>query len=172
MKNVTKADHSSPRLLILIFFLLIPTLLFSQAQRRNEIVQVVAKTGPGVVNISTDQKIENIFANNPMQNLLRDFFHQGSEGEYVQNSLGSGVIIDSRGYILTNEHVILGASKIRISLADKREYFADVVGSDSSSDLAVLKINSKTSLPTVKLGTSSDIMIGETIIAIGNPLFS
>ncbi len=159
-------------LLLITSFLLVPSAsfpLFAQAERRNDIVRVVEKAGAAIVNISTEQKLENPFSRPLMESLLRDFFHGVPESEYVQNSLGSGVIIDSRGYILTNEHVILGASRIRVSLADKRDFFAEVAGTDSSSDLAVLKIDSNDPLPAVKLGNSSDIMIGETIIAIGNP---
>ncbi len=160
------------------FLLLITSFLFllsaspplsAQVERRNDIVRVVEKAGPAIVNISTEQKLENPFYGSFMESLLRDFFHGVPESEYEPNSLGSGVIIDGRGYILTNEHVILGASRIRVSLADKRDFFAEVAGTDLSSDLAVLKIDSNDPLPTVKLGNSSDIMIGETIIAIGNP---
>ncbi len=143
---------------------------FPQSSRRNEVVQVVEKVGKAVVNISTEQRVRNIFYDHPLERFFSDFFNSHQEDEdFVQNSLGSGVIIDAKGHILTNEHVILGASRIQISLSDKRTFFADVIGTDPSSDLAVLKINSKEPLPYVKLGHSDDIMIGETVITIGNP---
>ncbi len=142
----------------------------SQTSRRNEVVLVVEKVGKAVVNISTEQRVRNPFYDSWLDRFFSDFFDSYQESEeYIQNSLGSGVIIDDQGYILTNEHVILGASRINVSLSDKRTFFADVVGTDPSSDLAVLKIDSKEALPYAKLGRSNDIMIGETVIAIGNP---
>jgi serine protease Do len=143
---------------------------FPQSSRRSEVVQVVDRVGKAVVNISTEQRVNNIFYDSFLERFFSDFFDGREESEeFIQNSLGSGVIIDPKGYILTNEHVTLGASRIRISLSDKRTFFADVVGTDPSSDLAVLKIKSKEPLPYLKLGRSDDIMIGETVIAIGNP---
>src|SRR5439155_324427 len=84
-------------------------------------------------------------------------------------SLGSGVIVAPDGTILTNEHVILRASRIHVTLADEREFDAKLVGADSDSDVAVLRVQAGGELPHVTLGTSSDLMIGETVIAIGNP---
>jgi serine protease Do len=86
-----------------------------------------------------------------------------------RRSLGSGVIIHPDGYILTNEHVVARASSIKVTLIDNREFSARLVGADIKSDLAVIKIESKKGLPHVKLGRSDDLMIGETVIAIGNP---
>ena len=84
-------------------------------------------------------------------------------------SLGSGVIIDPGGTIVTNDHVIRGASAVHVMLADGRQLDAEVVGADAQNDLAVLRVASKTPLPAAKLGTSSDLMIGETVVAIGSP---
>ncbi len=85
-------------------------------------------------------------------------------------SLGSGVIIDGeKGLILTNAHVIQKAGTIKVVLQDEREFEARIVGADPDSDLAVLKIDSKDRLPAIKMGNSDDLMIGETVIAIGNP---
>ncbi|PQP33526.1 peptidase, partial [Desulfobacteraceae bacterium SEEP-SAG9] len=87
-----------------------------------------------------------------------------------RTSLGSGVIIDGkRGLILTNEHVVVKTGTITVFLKDKREFKAQIVGADPDSDLAVLRITSKTPLPAIDMGNSDDIMIGETIISIGNP---
>src|SRR5204863_10077631 len=83
-------------------------------------------------------------------------------------SLGSGLIIDAAGVVLTNAHVIEGASRIVVTTLDGRELEADVLGSDRDADLAVLKVDGK-NLPARPLGRSGDLMIGETVIAIGNP---
>jgi serine protease Do len=144
--------------------------------RENAVVRAVRKVSPAVVNISTSKLIERgvspffSFENDDFFNrFFRDFF-EPRKRQYVQNSLGSGVIIDStQKYILTNHHVIVRASKIMITLADRQEFEARVVGTDPESDLAVLKIESNTSLPAIRMGRSDDLMIGETVIAIGNP---
>jgi serine protease Do len=144
--------------------------------RENAVVRAVRKVSPVVVNISTSKLIERgvspffSFENDDFFNkFFRDFF-EPRKRQYVQNSLGSGVIIDStQKYILTNHHVIVRASKIMITLADRQEFEARVVGTDPESDLAVLKIESDTSLPAIRMGRSDDLMIGETVIAIGNP---
>jgi serine protease Do len=144
--------------------------------RENAVVRAVRKMSPAVVNISTSKLVEGSvspffsFENDDFFNrFFRDFF-EPRKRQYVQNSLGSGVIIDStQRYILTNHHVIVRASKIMITLADQQEFEARVVGTDPESDLAVLKIESDTSLPAIRMGRSDDLMIGETVIAIGNP---
>jgi serine protease Do len=144
--------------------------------RENAVVRAVRKVSPAVVNISTSKLVEGgvspffSFENDDFFNrFFRDFF-EPRKRRYVQNSLGSGVIIDSaQKYILTNHHVIVRASKITITLADQKEFEARVLGTDPESDLAVLKIESDTSLPAIRMGRSHDLMIGETVIAIGNP---
>ena len=166
MKKTRMVSRFLSFLIVTPSLILIPSLIFPQVQRRSEVVQVVEKAGLAVVNISTEQKQENIFSKSILEEIFSEKNPEGRGNEYA---LGSGVIIDSRGYILTNEHVILAAQRIRVSLSDKREYFAEVVGADSTSDLAVLKIDPKEPLPAVKLGRSSGILIGETVIAIGNP---
>jgi S1-C subfamily serine protease len=132
-------------------------------------VETVEKAGPAVVNISAEQRITNPFASDPLGQFFRDFFEGGRSEERVQNSLGSGVLIDPAGYILTNEHVISAASRVRVTLHDKREFWAEIVGTSQESDLAVLKISEKEPLPAIALGSSDDLLIGETAIAIGNP---
>ena len=86
-----------------------------------------------------------------------------------QSGLGSGVLTTTDGYILTNNHVIDGADQVRVELPDKRVFDAKVVGADPASDLAVLKI-SATGLPTVAMGDSSHVRVGDVVLAIGNPL--
>jgi len=140
--------------------------------RRSPIVQVVEEVGPAVVNIATDQRVENPFSGSPFGGLLRDFLNmpqERSQRRFVQNSLGSGVIVKADGAVVTNEHVILGASRIRVTLRDGRTLLAEVVGTDGDSDLAVLRLEGEGQYPAVRLGRSSDLMIGETVIAIGNP---
>jgi S1-C subfamily serine protease len=99
---------------------------------------------------------------------FRDFF-ESRRRPVTRTSLGSGVIIRADGYVLTNQHVVLRAQRITVALADEREFEAQLVGADADSDLAVLRLQAKDPLPAVALGSSSDIMIGETVIAIGNP---
>lgn len=88
--------------------------------------------------------------------------------EEVEAGSGSGVIFDERGYIVTNNHVVQGSSKVRVSLADGREFTADIIGTDVRTDLALLKING-TNLPVATLGDSDTLRVGEQAIAIGNP---
>ena len=134
------------------------------------------KVSAAVVNISSEVDVynrANPFAsrrfNRNFDDFFKDFFDQ-NRGRSKKVSLGSGVIIDGkRGYILTNAHVVEKTSHITVSLNDKREFVAQLVGADPESDLAVLQIKSKDHLPSVTMGNSDDIMIGETIIAIGNP---
>jgi serine protease Do len=130
--------------------------------RRSDIVEVVDKVSPAVVNIAAQQTVRR------NRSLFDDFFF-GLDSRPAR-SLGSGVIIDPKGIILTNDHVISGASKIIATTKDGRELECDVVGSDADNDLAVLKARGAVSnLPMLRLGSSSDLLIGETVIAIGNP---
>jgi Do/DeqQ family serine protease len=104
------------------------------------------------------------------ESFFKDFFDHGYERRQKRTSLGSGVIIDgTRGLILTNTHVIEKTAKITVSLRDEREFEAEIVGADPDTDLAVLRISTKKPLPAIEMGNSNDLMIGETVIAIGNP---
>lgn len=136
--------------------------------------EVTAAVKPAVVNISSTRTIKmhgsSPFFDDPM---FRRFF--GDEygkfnipKEHKQSGLGSGVIVDKDGYILTNNHVIKGADEIKVKLSDKREFKGKVVGTDTKTDLAVIKIDSN-HLPVVKWGDSDRLKVGETVIAIGNP---
>jgi len=162
----------------LLYFLLFPSLSWGDQAfpRENAIVKAVRKVSPAVVNISTSKLVERDI--NPFfpwedddffNRFFRDFF-EPRKRQYVKNSLGSGVIIDStHKYILTNHHVIVRASKITITLANQQEFEARIVGTDPKSDLAILKIETDSELPAITMGRSDDLMIGETVIAIGNP---
>jgi serine protease Do len=135
--------------------------------RRSPVVHVVERVSPAVVYVGTVQVVETRFRG---RTLFDDFFFGPQEERRAVEGLGSGVIIDASGIIVTNEHVIRGASEIHVVLADGRQLGAEVIGSDSDTDLAVLKVATKESLPAAKLGSSSDLMIGETVVAIGSPL--
>ncbi len=164
---------------ISIFFLIFSNALILNAalgaDREDAIVRAVRKISPAVVNISSEYEVRaraNPFAGlDPFfDSFFRDFFDGGIERQYKKNSLGSGVIIDGKqGFILTNAHVIERTGKISVILKDEREFEAQIVGADPDSDLAVLRISSQESLPAAEMGTSEDLMIGETVIAIGNP---
>jgi serine protease Do len=135
------------------------------SNRRNEIVQVVEKVAPAVVNISAEQTLRR------RPSIFDDFFFSlDPRRERSSQSLGSGSIIDPKGIIVTNDHVVSGASKITAMTKSGMELECEVVGSDSDNDLAVLRVRkASVVLPALKLGSSSELMIGETIVAIGNP---
>ncbi|MBF0450988.1 MAG: Do family serine endopeptidase [Candidatus Magnetomorum sp.] len=161
-----------------LLMIIIPTITFSsplKTDRRTAVVQSVEFVSPAVVNISAEQEVRAkhpfSFGNRSLfDSFFNDFFDPGLSRKYKRTSLGSGVIIDGkRGYILTNEHVLLRTGTIKVILKDEREFEAHLVGADPDHDLAVLRIESKERLPDIAMGNSSDIMIGETVIAIGNP---
>ncbi len=138
--------------------------------RRDAVVQAVEAVGPAVVNISTEIRVRNPYYDS--MDMFDWFFGRGPRRQreyFVDNSLGSGVIVDPAGYVLTNDHVIAAASRIAVTFQDGRQVAAEVVGSDRASDLAVLRLAEAGPWPAVAMGGSSDLMIGETVIAIGNP---
>jgi serine protease Do len=104
----------------------------------------------------------------PFSKFFDDFFGELPEREFKQVGVGSGVIVDPRGYILTNQHVIDGADKITVVLPDGRQFKGEVKGQDQRSDLAIVKINAK-DLPVAVLGDSDNLRIGQWVVAIGNP---
>ncbi len=134
----------------------------------------VDHVAPAVVTIRSSQRVRTPqqfpFFDDPT---FRQFFGgrvpRGNGGSQVEESLGSGVIVRSDGYILTNHHVIDGAEKIQVDLSDRRTYSATVVGSDPPSDLAVLKIGAR-GLPVLELGNSDSVRVGDVCLAVGNPL--
>jgi len=145
--------------------------------RETPVVLAVRLAGPAVVNISTKTTVtarpspfRPFTGDEFFDSFFRDFFERFAPQERTFTSLGSGVIIDGgKGFILTNEHVVVRANEIKVILSDEREYMATLVGSDPDSDLAVLQIKAERNLPALAMGDSSDLMIGETVIAIGNP---
>ncbi len=141
--------------------------------RHTATVDVVRSVGPSVVNITTERITQspNPFgrrrAFDPrFDSFFRNFFEPRSR---TVQSLGSGVIFDDAGHVLTNEHVIARADRVRVTIADGREFDAELVGADPNNDIAVLRILADTSLPFTPPGSSADLMVGEPVIAIGNP---
>jgi len=145
-------------------------------------VHVAQVVKPAVVNIATTQRPRPQEGRRPPQTPpffrgpFRDFFGEdfferffGEPPQRERRSLGSGVIVDRRGYILTNNHVIEQADQIEVRLSDKRKFTAAVIGKDPKTDLAVIKVDAPDDLPVAKLGDSGKIRIGEWAIAIGNP---
>ncbi len=150
---------------------------------------IVNRVEPAVVNIATTQvlekkpnsKMRRARPNNPNTNPneeddpMQDFFDRFFDGRQdgppqAERSLGSGVIVDKRGYILTNNHVIENATKIQVQLnGDTARYTAKVVGADDDTDLAVIKIEASKELPTAKLGNSDGVQVGDWVLAIGSP---
>jgi serine protease Do len=148
---------------------------------------VAAQLKPSVVSLSTE-RIEKVhapqyefFFGDPFGEFFDEFFggtpqrkqqrKPGSERYYERRipSLGSGVIIDETGYVLTNNHVVAGADKIKVKLWDEKEYDGKVIGQDPKTDLAVVKISAKRKFPGAQLGDSDKVKIGQWVIAIGSP---
>ncbi len=156
-----------PAMVVALGLLALPAARADVARRRSAVVDVVQKVGPAVVFIGTEQVVDRRMRGSPLEEF---FFGDGSRQQrQTVQSLGSGVIIDPGGTIVTNDHVIRGASAVHVVLADGRQLDAEVVGADAQNDLAVLRVASKSPLPAARLGTSSDLMIGETVVAIGSP---
>jgi Do/DeqQ family serine protease len=144
----------------------------SPTELRLSYAPVVQKAAPSVVNVYAAKVVEN---RNPMMDdpFFRRFFGGGPGGtprEQVQRSLGSGVIVDASGLIMTNNHVIEGATEVKVSLADKREFEAEIVLKDARTDLAVLRVkDGRERFPAIELGNSDELQVGDVVMAIGNP---
>jgi Do/DeqQ family serine protease len=124
-----------------------------------------------VVNISTvvQERVSPFFPFG-RDDFFKDFFPDLFSREYTRSSLGSGVVINGKkGHIITNHHVVARASEVKVITSEQEEYQAKVLGTDPRSDLAVLQVEAGKALPDMELGNSDDLMIGETVIAIGNP---
>ena len=178
MRIENKTGRALFMLLLLVFILGFPQAGRGlQSERESPVVRAVRKVSPAVVNISSSYEVRkraNPFSGFGMdpffEEFFKDFFDPRFEQRRKSTSLGSGVIIDGkRGFILTNAHLIERSGNIKVVLEDEREFEAKIVGADPDSDLAVLQIDSPTRLPSIEMGSSEDLMIGETVIAIGNP---
>lgn len=147
-----------------------------------DVADLVETHGPAVVNISTTKLVKRSVEGLPfavpdeedMQEFFRRFFPPGGSGgrgpmqEIPARGAGSGFIVSSDGYILTNAHVVKGADEVVVKLIDKRKFIAKVVGADARTDVAVIKITAS-SLPAVKLGDPARLRVGEAVAAIGSP---
>ncbi len=131
---------------------------------------IVQRVQPAVVNVYAAKMVQN---RNPLLDdpMFRRFFGvPGNQPEQMQRSLGSGVMVDSSGLVVTNNHVIEGADQVKISLSDKREFEAEIVLKDSRTDLAVLRLKDvKEKFPTLEFSNSDDALVGDVVLAIGNP---
>ncbi len=159
---------------ILLFLVILSTFsAVSAAERETPIVKAVARVRQAVVNIRTEQIVRR---NNTPFGFGDSFFEQFFKNllpsaNMTNQSLGSGVIIDAEGHVLTNAHVVAKASRIFVALSDRNdEIEAELIGVDERLDLAVLQIKEKGEWPYLPLARSDDLMLGETVIAIGNPL--
>lgn len=155
----------------------------SPAQEKQVFIRLAAECMPATVNISTtkivkrrdrpsyhsfggrDESFREFFGDE----FYDRFFGQMPQRDYTLRSLGSGFIIDGDGHIITNNHVIEEADEIKVRLSDKEEYDAKLVGRDSKTDIALIKIDPPGGLPMVKLGDSDKLQVGEWVMAIGNP---
>ena len=140
----------------------------SPAELQLSFAPVVKRVAPAVVNVYAARVVEN---RNPFMNdpLFRQFFGAVPR-EQVLRSLGSGVIVDASGLVVTNYHVIEGASEVRVALSDKREFDAEIVLKDEHSDLTVLRLkDSKERFPVLEFGNSDALQVGDVVLAIGDP---
>jgi S1-C subfamily serine protease len=143
----------------------------SGAARRTPVVAAVERVRGAVVNISAEELVRMRVPSRggSWEELLLGELRPRYRRGYAVTSLGSGVIVSPEGYVLTNNHVVERGARFRVQLVDGRELPAKVVGTDPSSDLAVLKLQAQERMPFVAPGRSDDLLIGETVIAIGNP---
>ena len=143
---------------------------------------VAKRVEPAVVNINTEEVVQlrqrrgtpRQSPDGDQEDPMQDFFHRffplpNMPEEFTRNSLGSGIIVDPKGYILTNTHVVEGASKIKVSLTGGDTYTAKVIGADSLSDIAVIKIDGDRPFPTATVGDSKAMRVGDWVLAIGSP---
>jgi len=149
----------------------------SEGPSKSSYAPVLKNVLPSVVNISSSKVVKAGRGMGDQMQMMDPFFRQffgNGEGQFEmpkdrrEKSLGSGVIVSPEGYILTNNHVVDGATEIKVTLADKHEYEAKVIGTDPKTDIAVLKIDAP-NLKPVTLGDSSKVEVGDTALAIGDP---
>jgi len=171
----------SPSYLVSLFA---SALLLASAQATElgslpDFTTLVEANGPSVVNISTTQKkvrrslpkgleMPDIPKDSPLHDFLRRFFGEEDIEDFDSQSLGSGFIISPDGYVISNYHVVKDAEEVIVRLSDRREFQAELIGTDERSDIALLKIDAK-ELPAVRIGNSRDLKVGEWVLAIGSP---
>src|SRR6201747_2373307 len=142
----------------------------SPAELRLSYAPIVQHVQPAVVNVYAAKVVQD---HNPLLDdpIFRRFFGApGTQPEQMQRSLGSGVMVDPSGLVVTNVHVIEGADQVKVSLSDKREFEAEIVLKDPRSDLAVLRLkDTHEKFPTLDFANSDELMVGDVVLAIGNP---
>ncbi len=158
---------------LLLSFIVLLASTVASAQNLPDFTELVEKQGLAVVNVSTSQTIESgpripVPEDDPFYDFFRRFGPPQGPREYESQSLGSGFIISSDGYILTNSHVVSASDDITVKLSDKREYKAKLVGFDRRTDVAVIKIEAS-NLPHVSIGDPAKLKVGEWVVAIGSP---
>jgi len=145
--------------------------VLSRAQ--NSFVKLAETSTPAVVNLEVEKRVTGMRLRGPFrgQDPFRDFFERFGipEQDRVQRGQGSGFIISQDGYIITNNHVVSDANKVKVKLLDKRSFEAEVVGTGPKTDIALLKIKDPKKLPTLSFGDSDELKVGEWVVAIGNP---
>ncbi|MGI9454961.1 MAG: S1C family serine protease, partial [Aeoliella sp.] len=133
------------------------SVVHAASRRATPLVQAVQAASPSVVNIQGQKTVNQLAAGSS----------RGDSPRQV-NGMGTGVVIDPRGYILTNHHVVDGVRQINVTFSDRRTYVAKIVAFDTRTDLAVIKVRTSHSLPMIQIGTSSDLMPAESVVAVGN----
>jgi len=167
----------SGRYLLAIVAVLLLALARPAAAELPDFTSLVKENRAAVVNISTTKDVEvpegafeipGIPEDSPYYDFLRRFFGRELPEQFERSSLGSGFIISADGYLITNHHVVDNAEEIVVRLSDRREFSAEVVGSDELSDIAVVKIDAE-GLPPVEFGSGEELEVGEWVVAIGSP---
>lgn len=134
----------------------VPAYVVASELRRTAVVKAIEDASPSVVNIHGRKTVRN------------ETEAAGTEHFRQVNGMGTGIVIDERGYIVTNYHVVEGVNRIQVTLSDKRTTVARLVAHDTKTDLAIIKLDLEKKLPVIKIGTSSDLMTGEPVVAVGN----
>ncbi len=151
MSDISKRANKVLFIILIILNILYASTAFSLTREEKINIRVYKDVSPSVVNITTTT-------------LIRDFF-----SVYPTKGAGSGSIIDRRGYILTNYHVVEDATEITVTLSNGKKYKAKFIGADPENDIAIIKINAREKLKPLKLGDSSKLQVGQKVYAIGNP---
>jgi serine protease Do len=185
MKAMNRLNRMLRPSFLVAFLMMLSVASAAQARNLPDFTGLAAQNSPAVVNISTTQSasaqrrtprefsMPDLPEDSPFSDLFKHFFGEGLEGfegmpERESRSLGSGFVISSDGYILTNHHVVEEADEIQVRFSDRRFYDAEIIGSDKASDVALIKIDAQ-DLPTVKIGQSQSLDVGEWVLAIGSP---
>ncbi len=180
MHTLTQRQRILGTWLVVALLLVVTPLTFAQddilAQQSETFRQVAKKATPAVVFVEVEKEVQvssTPFSGDPFDFFGDDFFNrffgeQRPQSKRLQMGQGSGFVISSDGYILTNNHVVGGADRINVKFSDGRELKAEVIGTDPPSDVALIKVDAD-GLPTIALGNSDELQVGDWVIAVGNP---